>query len=556
MTRTIPPYDLTDALSGLTTTSSAIDTASVAKALRTITTTFRHTPAAVGATVRSVSRISTTIASRDNEIHSLLGASNNVSMILARRNAEITTLLDDGSNLFAVINARRQAVTSLLGAATRLAQQLKGLVADNRATLGPALTQLNQVVALLNRNKDNIETILDRAGPFAGSLGESVSSGPFFQSYVQNLTRPVDLTGLDLSPLQGLLGGGKMNARRALNWLFSLMILAGAVLFAVSYLTSGDDGTKLTAYFSRSTGLYSGDDVRVLGVKVGEVDSVSPGPDHVTVTMTVDPGVPIPAGAKAAIVAPNLVTSRFVQLAPAYTGGTALRSGSVIPQARTAVPIEWDDIKTQLTRLAGALGPHGADRTGALGHTVGTVDANLTGSANQLHTMLHTLSAASGTFARSRGDLFGTVRNLESFVHALVQSDASVRSFSAQLNGVSGLLNDNRNNLALALTELDSAIGKVTSFVRANRHEVEDEHVVIGEVQRDPQSQAVPDRGTAACVADRAEQLLQHHRRAVPRRHGHAHLRRTSTTSRSWSAGRWSRPAAPCAIASRYCSRW
>ncbi len=238
--------------------------------------------------------------------------------------------------------------------------------------------------------------------------------------------------------------------------------------------------------------------------------------------MTVDPSVPIPAGAKAAIVAPNLVTSRFVQLAPAYTGGAALRSGSVIPEVRTAVPVEWDDIKTQLTRLAAALGPHGAGRTGALGHTVGTVDANLTGSASQLRTMLHTMSAASSTFARSRGDLFGTVRNLESFVHTLVQSDASVRSFSAQLNGVSGLLNDNRNTLALALTELDGAIGKVTSFVRAQPWRGRSEHLVLGEVQRDPQGQAVPDRGTAACLADRVEQLLQHHRRALPRRHRHA----------------------------------
>ena len=62
------------------------------------------------------------------------------------------------------------------------------------------------MVRLLNRNKRNIQIVLDRAGPFAGSLGESVSSGPFFQAYVQNLTRPVDLVGLDTSPLCVLLG--------------------------------------------------------------------------------------------------------------------------------------------------------------------------------------------------------------------------------------------------------------------------------------------------------------------------------------------------------------
>jgi phospholipid/cholesterol/gamma-HCH transport system substrate-binding protein len=196
LSRTTAPYDLTDALSQLTSTSQAIDVAEFAKALRTISATFQNTPAALRDTVRSVSQLSATIASRDDEIGTLLAAAHNVTGILAARDAQITTLLGDGSQLLAELNARRQAISSLLVSATELAQQLSGLVADNRTTLGPALTELNDVLTLLNRNKKNLDDILDKAGPFAGSLGEAVSSGPFFQAYVQNLTRPVELTGL------------------------------------------------------------------------------------------------------------------------------------------------------------------------------------------------------------------------------------------------------------------------------------------------------------------------------------------------------------------------
>jgi phospholipid/cholesterol/gamma-HCH transport system substrate-binding protein len=247
------------------------------------------------------------------------------------------------------------------------------------------------------------------------------------------------------------------------------VILAAAVFFAVRFFFGGESGTKLTAYFSRSVGLYVGDDVRVLGIKVGEIDSVTPQPNSVRVTFTVDPGIDIPAGAKAAIVAPNVVTGRFVQLVPAYTKGPTLPSGAVIPLSRTAVPVEWDEIKAQLTRLATALGPQGANRNGAVGDALGTVDANLTGSAAELHTMLHDLSSASTTLANSRGDLFATVRNLQVFIAALNRSDSAVRSFSGQLTGLSGLLVQNKSNLAVALRELDSAMTSVSSFLRNNR---------------------------------------------------------------------------------------
>ena len=71
----------------------------------------------------------------------------------------------------------------------------------------------------------------------------------------------------------------------------------------------------------------------------------------------VDHGIRVPADAKAVIVAQNLVSARYVQLTPAYESGPAMTDGAVIPIERTAVPVEWDEVKEQLTRLATELGP-------------------------------------------------------------------------------------------------------------------------------------------------------------------------------------------------------
>lgn len=252
---------------------------------------------------------------------------------------------------------------------------------------------------------------------------------------------------------------------RILAGVLTLAVLAGAGWFF--FLRPGESGMELTARFSRTTGLYQGDEVKVLGVTVGTVDSIDPGPQYVTVKFSVQHGVSIPANATAAIVAPNLVTSRFVQLSPAYVRGSQLHDGDRVKH--TAVPIEFDQVKKQLTRLARSLAPTAHDKRGALGRALKTADANLTGNAAQLNSMLHELSLASDTLSSSRDDLFGTVRGLQLFVHSLVSSDASVRAFSGHLRDVSQVLDDNRSALAVALRRLDDAVGQVRTFVKHNR---------------------------------------------------------------------------------------
>ncbi len=226
---------------------------------------------------------------------------------------------------------------------------------------------------------------------------------------------------------------------------------------------------RLTVYFQQTPGLYAGDRVLVLGVPVGQVDSITAEPGRVRVELSYDPGVKIPASADAAIVAPTLVTSRSVQLSPAYTGGPTLADGATIPEARTAIPVEWDQIEQELNNLATALGPRRPGSAGALSRVLDTASANLNGQGSNLHQTLAQLSAAASTLAASRGNLFATVASLQTFVSVLAESNAQVDSFNRQLAAVSGVLASNRQELATTLATLNSSLGTVRTFVHGNR---------------------------------------------------------------------------------------
>ena len=226
---------------------------------------------------------------------------------------------------------------------------------------------------------------------------------------------------------------------------------------------------RITAYFESATGLYPGDDVRVLGVKVGMVDSVEPQPEAVKVEMSVDSNVEIPSDAAALIIAQSLVSGRFVQLTPVYDGGPALADNAEIPLGRTAVPVEWDDVKRELTKLSTALGPVGDDAQGSFGRFVNTAAANLDGNGDALKSTLHELSNALDILSDGRADLFATIRNLQVFVSALSNSNTQIVSFGNRLATVSQVLGDSSDALGQGLVDLDVALGDVQRFIADNR---------------------------------------------------------------------------------------
>ena len=74
---------------------------------------------------------------------------------------------------------------------------------------------------------------------------------------------------------------------------------------------------------------------------------------------------------------PSVVSDRYIQLAPVYTGGPAMSDNATIPRDRTATPVELDQLYTSLNKLATSLGPNGANSKGALSNLLNTAAANL-----------------------------------------------------------------------------------------------------------------------------------------------------------------------------------
>ncbi|GAA0602914.1 MCE family protein [Kribbella sandramycini] len=254
---------------------------------------------------------------------------------------------------------------------------------------------------------------------------------------------------------------------------FSRLIAIGVVvvILAVSVISlwPNPERVSATAYFPRAVSVYPGSDVRILGIKVGEVESVTPAGRSVRVKFWWEAKHKVPATAKAVIAAPSIVADRYVQLTPAYAKGEVLADGAEIPMERTAVPLELDQIYQSLNDLSVALGPKGANDQGALSRLLDVSAKNLNGQGAKLNRTITDVAKLTGTLSGNSDSLFATVRQLQTFVSALAANDALVKQFNTNFAATSTTLAGERKDLAAALSLLATALGEVATFVKDNR---------------------------------------------------------------------------------------
>ncbi|MGW5239379.1 MCE family protein [Monashia sp. NPDC004114] len=201
--RTVSSYDVIDAFSDLTTTTERIDTDQLARSLSVIATEFKDSPPHVRAALDGLSRLSRTVAGRDEQLSTLLARANRVTGLLKSRNDQVARLVNDADLLMVELARRRNEIRTLFTNTSALAQQLTGLARDNRAQLRPALDELDQALALLQKHDADLQRTIQAMAPFTRVYANTLGTGRWFDTWVSNLVVPVGTPGLELPGTTG-----------------------------------------------------------------------------------------------------------------------------------------------------------------------------------------------------------------------------------------------------------------------------------------------------------------------------------------------------------------
>jgi phospholipid/cholesterol/gamma-HCH transport system substrate-binding protein len=192
--RTSSPFDVVEAFEGLASTSEQIDTDQLAESLTTLADLTRNTPEEFRGALSGLSRLSSNVAEKDAQLNNLLTNLERVSTVLDERDQDIIKLMKDSDVLFRALVARRDAVHELLVSSTTLSRELTALIRQSRADLAPALAHLENVVAVLNKNEDNLDSSLRLMAPFYRVFANTLGTGPWFDTWIANFP-PVPQVG-------------------------------------------------------------------------------------------------------------------------------------------------------------------------------------------------------------------------------------------------------------------------------------------------------------------------------------------------------------------------
>jgi phospholipid/cholesterol/gamma-HCH transport system substrate-binding protein len=249
------------------------------------------------------------------------------------------------------------------------------------------------------------------------------------------------------------------------------LVLAGGLVAALvgAQLYKKLTNNTAVAYFPETNALYAGDKVVIMGIRVGAIDNIQPVGDKMKVTFHYANKYKVPASAQAVILNPTLVASRSIQLEPPYRGGPVLADNAVIPEDRTQVPVEWDDLRNNITHIISSLGPTKDQKKGPFGDVIESFADGLAGKGKQINNTLDSLSTALTTLDEGRGDFFSVLHSLALFVNALHRDDQQFVALNKDLSQITDRLTSSDQAAANAIQQTDSLLSTASTFLTENR---------------------------------------------------------------------------------------
>lgn len=251
-----------------------------------------------------------------------------------------------------------------------------------------------------------------------------------------------------------------------------LLVFAIAVAGLTAGCASlGGSQTKVYAEFTDTSGLFVGNDVGVLGVRIGKITDIKPEGNLVKVTMLIDGKRNIPADATALIVSRSVATNRYIELSPVYNGGAKLKSGDVLTLDRTRTPVEYDDLLKSLTKFGNAvIGPDPKNTSIKDGFNV--LAANVKGNGQRIHDTISKLADSLNTIGGQTGNIKDTVNSLDSLTSVLATNDSTLRQFSETVTQATGMLADQHSQIQGALDSLNAALIELANFAQKHKDDL------------------------------------------------------------------------------------
>jgi phospholipid/cholesterol/gamma-HCH transport system substrate-binding protein len=243
-----------------------------------------------------------------------------------------------------------------------------------------------------------------------------------------------------------------------------LLIAFALVASSCTALGGQPSGSReLKAEFSRAVQLFPGNSVRVLGVKVGRVLNVENTSDATEATFRIDdPDIKLPADVKATIIPVSLLGERYVQLFPAYEGGPTFDE-EIIPQERTTVPAEQDELLQGLNEYFGAIDPDNVSEF------VSNTAEIIEGNGEALNRLIDKGSSVIQTLASKKDSLAGLISELNTLTVTLSTRQSAIARVINSFNTVGRTLNENRSALEGTVGGLTEAATQLSSLLIDNR---------------------------------------------------------------------------------------
>ncbi|WP_148612993.1 MCE family protein [Nocardioides rubriscoriae] len=185
--RTRSAYDIIGVFGDLTTTTEDIDKDALKDAFDVLSDTVDSAAPEIAESFRGLSRLSRSISSRDEQLRRLFERSDDVSKVLADRSDELVDLMGSADLVFDELQKRKDAIHRLLVNARLLARELRGVVTDNQAQVGPALRQVDDLLDTLISREKELKATLAALGPYTQILSNIIGTGPWFDAYAVNL---------------------------------------------------------------------------------------------------------------------------------------------------------------------------------------------------------------------------------------------------------------------------------------------------------------------------------------------------------------------------------